>query len=77
MGHLKQHCVFVHDSQWVQQGQPLGCAGNSGFSLEPHLHIQAHAKTNPDIPWYKEPPLWIEFSGKSYLLFQEIKTQQE
>ena len=72
MGHLKQHCVFVHEGQQVTQGQPLGCAGNSGFSLEPHLHIEAHAKTAMDLPWYKQPPLLIEFDGKHYLLFEEI-----
>jgi hypothetical protein len=74
LGHLKQNSVFVKTGDSVIIGQPLGLAGNSGSSLEPHLHIQAHAKTNPGIPWYKEPQLLIKFNGKSYLLFEEIKT---
>ena len=73
MGHMRQHCVFVHEGDTVVQGEPLGCAGNSGFSLEPHLHIQVQARQNPDLPWYKQPPLLIGFDGRSYLLFEEIK----
>ena len=74
LGHLKQNSVFVKKGDTVFTGQPLGLAGNSGSSLEPHLHIQAHAKTNPNLPWYKEPQLLIKFNGKSYLLFEEIRT---
>ncbi len=72
LGHLKMGCVFVHQGEPVKTGQPLGLAGNSGMSLEPHLHIQAHAKTNSKEPWYKQPQLQIQFNGKSYLLFEEI-----
>ena len=73
MGHLKHNCVFVHEGDSVQVGQPLACIGNSGFSLEPHLHIQVHAKTDKDVPWYKQPPLLIAFDGRSYLLFEKIE----
>ncbi len=72
MAHFKYKSVFVKAGDVVSIGQPIGCAGNSGFSLEPHLHIQAHAKTDKTIPWYKEKPLLIEFDGRSYLLFEEI-----
>lgn len=75
LGHLKQHGVFVRPGEIVTTGQPIGFAGNSGFSLEPHLHIQAHAKTDPRKPWYREPPLLIAFNGKSYLLFETIEVQ--
>jgi len=74
LGHMQHGQVFVHEEQLVAQGQPLGLVGNSGFSLEPHLHIQVHAKTDTTIPWYKEKPVLIEFDGKSYLLFEEIRT---
>ena len=46
---------------------------NSGFSLEPHLHIQVHARTGDGRPWYRQPPLLIAFGGRSYLLFEQIK----
>ncbi len=75
MAHLKFGSVFVHEGQTVFTGQPLGLAGNSGFSLEPHLHIQAQVNTHKNIPWYKENPLQIEFNGKFYSLFDEIKAK--
>ena len=75
LAHLKFGCVFVHEGQKVVTGQPLGLAGNSGFSLEPHLHIQAQVNTHKNIPWYKESPLQIEFNGKFYGLFDEIKAE--
>lgn len=37
--HFKQHSIMVKDGQFVKQGQPLGLCGNSGNSLEPHLHF--------------------------------------
>ena len=75
LGHMKQGSVFVKKGDMVATGQPLGLAGNSGASLEPHLHIQAHAKTSRDIPWYQQPQLQIRFDGRSYLLFEEIQAR--
>ena len=76
LGHLEKGAVFVKEGDVVAIGQPLGLAGNSGASLEPHLHIQAHAKTSKDVPWYEQPQLLIKFNGKSYLLFDEILTEK-
>jgi peptidase M23-like protein len=73
MAHLKPGCVFVHEGQQVTIGQPIACCGNSGFSIEPHLHIQAHARTNTGLPWYKEKPLLITFNDKHYHLFEIIR----
>ena len=72
MGHLKMGSVVVQEGQYVKQGDPLGCVGNSGFSTEPHLHIQVHAKT-AGIPWYQGKPLYILFNGKGYLLNEVIR----
>nr|WP_295874488.1 M23 family metallopeptidase [uncultured Chitinophaga sp.] len=73
-GHLKMHSVVVHEGQFVRQGQALGCVGNSGFSTEPHLHIQAHAR-QAGVPWYKAPPLYMLFDGKGYLLNEVISSK--
>lgn len=72
MAHFSYRKVFVHEGDEVQTGMPLGCAGNSGFSLEPHLHIQVHAFTGGSLPWYREQPLQMIFDGHSYLLFDEV-----
>ena len=50
MGHFSFGKVFVKEGEKVEAGQPLGLAGNSGFSIEPHLHIQAHENTHRGLP---------------------------
>jgi len=75
LAHLKQGSVVVKEGDMVKQGDPLGCVGNSGFSSEPHLHIQAHVKT-PGVPWYLAPPRYIHFNGRGYLLYEVIRPQR-
>lgn len=75
MGHMQYKKVFVHEGDRVAAGQPLGLAGNSGMSIEPHLHIQAHAKTFTGLPFYKEPQLLILFNNREYRLFEEIRVK--
>lgn len=72
MGHLKKGSVMVQEGDVVKMGQPLGCVGNSGFSSEPHLHIQVH-EIEKGRPWYASTPLYIRFNGRSYLLNEMIK----
>jgi hypothetical protein len=73
LGHFKERSLFVKAGDSVKTGQPLALVGNSGMSLEPHLHIQVHKRTSDTIPWYKEKPLFIQFNKKNYLLFDEIR----
>jgi len=40
--HLKINSLMVKKGQQIKAGTPLGLVGNSGFSIEPHLHIQAY-----------------------------------
>lgn len=72
MAHLKHGGVFVKEGDVVKTGDPIGLVGNSGFTLEPHLHLQAHKRTNKDA-WYFEDQLYIHFDGRGYLLFETIK----
>ena len=44
--HLQEGSVLVKPGEIVAQGQPLGRIGNSGNSLEPHLHF--HVMAGPD-----------------------------
>lgn len=39
--HLRQTSVQVHLGQRVRVGEVIGACGNSGNSMEPHLHVQA------------------------------------
>jgi hypothetical protein len=47
MLHLKKNSLLVSKGAEVEAGSPLALVGNSGFSQEPHLHIQA-SKFNSD-----------------------------
>ncbi|RYZ53828.1 MAG: M23 family metallopeptidase [Sphingobacteriales bacterium] len=76
LGHLRHWGVFVKEGMQLRAGQPLGLVGNSGFSLEPHLHIQAHKRSGTGRPWYQEPAMHIHFDGKAYLLFQTIRPRR-
>ena len=39
--HLRRGSVSVRRGQRVRTGEPLGRCGNSGNSMEPHVHVQA------------------------------------
>lgn len=43
LAHLKKDSLRVGEGQDVREGQPVGKVGNSGYSDEPHLHIQANS----------------------------------
>jgi hypothetical protein len=76
LGHNKKGSAMVKEGEMVKLGQPLALVGNSGFSLEPHLHIQVHKKSGTGLPWYREPQLFIEFDGRAYLLFEVIRPKR-
>jgi hypothetical protein len=52
MAHLKQGSVRVAVGDTIKQGAPLGEVGNSGASLQPHLHLQVMNSENP-FPLFK------------------------
>jgi hypothetical protein len=76
IGHLKQGGVFVKEGDVVQAGQPIGLVGNSGMSIEPHLHIQVHRNSGRGLPWYREDPMLIHFDGEEYRLFEVITPKE-
>ena len=50
--HLKQGSVCVRAGDTVRSGDPLGKVGNSGSSLQPHLHFQVMSDPEP-FPLFK------------------------
>lgn len=40
ISHIMQHSIHVKIGEYVQVGKPIAKCGNSGYSPEPHLHIQ-------------------------------------
>jgi murein DD-endopeptidase MepM/ murein hydrolase activator NlpD len=54
--------LLVHRGQEVKQGQPLGRCGNSGNSLEPHLHFQF--QDDPDL--FRANGLPVQFADFTF-----------
>lgn len=44
MAHMKQNSIMIAPGDVVAPGQSLGQVGNSGNTLEPHLHIEARRR---------------------------------
>ncbi len=40
ISHFAQNTITVKQGQWINQGALLGRCGNSGYSPQPHIHIQ-------------------------------------
>lgn len=47
LAHLKRGSVTARAGQRVQAGGPVGAVGNSGNTIEPHLHLSASARSTP------------------------------
>ncbi len=43
LAHLKKNSITRSIGEWVSEGEVIGSCGNSGYSPEPHLHVQVQA----------------------------------
>jgi hypothetical protein len=63
MGHLQKGSIRVKNGDKVKKGQPIAQAGNSGWTSQPHLHIQAmRVSTGSFWGWEGIP---VVFDGKN------------
>jgi hypothetical protein len=63
MGHLQKGSFQVKVGEMVKEGQPVAKAGNSGWTIQPHIHIQA-MKMSQGSFWLAEG-VPIYFDGKN------------
>lgn len=47
LAHFAQGSLRVKPGDWVERGAVLGRCGNSGYSPEPHIHLQAQLADTP------------------------------
>jgi murein DD-endopeptidase MepM/ murein hydrolase activator NlpD len=45
--HLKHNGALVHVGDTVQQGQPIGLAGSTGYAMFSHLHFEVTTEPRP------------------------------
>jgi hypothetical protein len=63
MGHIQEGSILVKVGDVVKKGQPIAQVGNSGWTSQPHLHIQAmRAATGSFWSWEGIP---IFFDGRN------------
>jgi len=43
ISHLAERSIRVKEGDWVERGTVLGLCGNSGYSPQPHIHVQVQA----------------------------------
>ncbi len=66
LAHFQKGSIKVKEGQWVEQGQLLGLCGNSGYSPQPHLHVQV--QLSPELGAPTQP-----FSFVHYAVLQDTK----
>ncbi len=50
ISHFARNSIEVSEGQWLEMGSPIGLCGNSGYSAQPHIHIQAQATAQVGAP---------------------------
>jgi len=63
MGHLQKGSILVKTGDRVKTGQPVARTGNSGWTSQPHLHIQAMRKSTGSFWSWEGIPIF--FDGKN------------
>jgi hypothetical protein len=72
LGHLRRGSVCVRQGDEVRAGQPVGRAGNSGWTERPHLHFQAMRAADGD--WWHGEPVPMRFGGRFLVKNQLLRT---
>lgn len=60
MGHLQKGSMLVKVGDKVRKGQPLAKTGNSGWTSQPHLHIQAMMKSGGSFWGWEGIPIFFD-----------------
>lgn len=79
LAHLKQHSLTVSTGDTVRTGQPLARVGNSGMTLEPHLHFQLFDQID-NIQSANAPPFTVSkfdrWSGSKWEKSEQVSFQK-
>ncbi|WP_457624565.1 urea transporter [Persephonella sp.] len=75
ISHLAQHSIKVKEGDWVEIGSFLGLCGNSGYSPQPHIHIQV--QPSPDIGSYTIPFSFVSYISEDRFFSNDLPSEGE
>lgn len=75
LSHLAANSVEVKEGDWVERGAVLGLCGNSGFSPQPHIHVQVQA--SDEIGAGTLPFSFVSYSDGSHLHANDLPEAQQ
>lgn len=63
LAHMTSGSFLVQDGQSIREGQPIARVGSAGYSIEPHLHMDAVRDSQDEANALKEP-VPMSFNGR-------------
>ena len=79
LSHFQKNSISVKEGDYVAAGTKIGLAGNSGRSLEPHIHL--HFQTTPELGSSTIPVSFTQYQneveGKTLIHFNEIPVEEQ
>ena len=75
LSHFKQNSIRVEEGQWVEKGHLLGHCGNSGYSPQPHIHVQV--QSNEEIGAPTLPFSFLNFTCQNRYYANDLPPENE
>jgi hypothetical protein len=75
LAHLQHGSVSIKVGDRVEAGQPIGAAGNSGHSVDPHIHM--HGQNKASFPFAESLPIrFTRFESNGEIVENMMPTGQ-
>ena len=75
ISHFAQNSIRVKEGDWVEIGSFLGLCGNSGYSPQPHIHIQV--QLSDYIGAYTVPFSFVSYISNGYFFSNDLPKENE
>ncbi|MBF0381080.1 MAG: urea transporter [Magnetococcales bacterium] len=75
LSHFAKNSLKCKKGDYVELGQVLGLCGNSGYSAQPHIHLQA--QISPVLGAATAPFIFTTYQYKSQMLFYQIPKKDQ
>jgi len=77
LAHLKQNSITLPVNSFVEAGQKIAQCGNSGYSQEPHLHLQVQSSISDDSETLSFNLLNYQNYNENQIHFKNIPSKEE